>query len=65
MPFDKLTPETVVYWKALTQFLFAEAEGGNGGGAASDQLEKLLPELTEFCIYVRVSVNLLLKTFTG
>ena len=53
MPFDKLTPETVVYWRALTQFLFAEAEAGNG--AAADYLERLLPELTEFCIYVRVS----------
>ena len=53
VPFDKLTPETVVYWRALTQFLFAEAEGGNG--AAADYLERLLPELTEFCIYVRVS----------
>ena len=30
VPFDKLTPETVVYWKALTGFLFAE-----GGGAAT------------------------------
>ena len=56
VPFDKLTPETVVYWKALTQFLFAEAENGGSGGA-SDYLERLLPELTEFCIYVRVSVS--------
>ena len=55
VPFDKLTPETVVYWKALTNFLSAE------GGAATDYLERLLPELTEFCIYVRVcSINVLL-----
>ena len=54
VPYDKLTPETVVYWKALTKFLFAE------GGGAIDYLERLLPELTEFCHYVRVSAFLLL-----
>ena len=47
IPFEKLTPETAVYWKNVTKYLFKE------GGGAHDCLEKLLPELTQFCAYLR------------
>ncbi len=47
VPFDKLTPETAVYWSSLAKFLFSES------GGAHDFLEKLLPELSRFCTYVR------------
>ena len=45
VPFDKLTPETAMYWRVLTKYLRDEG--------AEDCLELLLPELTPFCQYVR------------
>jgi condensin complex subunit 3 len=47
VPYDKLTAETAIYWKCLTKFLFTE------GGGAIDFLERLLPELSRFCAYIR------------
>merc|ERR1719234_2732980 len=45
VPFEKLTPETAMYWRVLTKYLRDEG--------AEDCLELLLPELTPFCQYVR------------
>ena len=47
VPYNKLTAETALYWKELANFLLTE------GGGAVDYLEKLVPELTAFCQYVR------------
>ena len=43
IPYEKLTPETAIYWRVLVEF-FAKQ---NGPGAAED-LEMILPELTPF-----------------
>jgi len=48
IPYEKLTPETAMYWRVLAEF-FAEQ---NGPGA-EEYLETILPELTPFCQYVR------------
>merc|ERR1719186_2038216 len=48
IPYEKLTPETAMYWRVLAEF-FAEQ---NGPGA-DEYLEMILPELTPFCQYVR------------
>jgi len=48
IPYDKLTPETAMYWRVLAEF-FAEQ---NGPGA-DEYLESILPELSPFCQYVR------------
>ena len=45
IPYEKLTPETAMYWRVLTKYLRDEG--------AEDCLEELLPELTPFCQYVR------------
>merc|ERR1719234_544228 len=45
VPYEKLTPETAMYWRVLTKYLRDEG--------AEDCLEQLLPELTPFCQYVR------------
>jgi len=46
IPYNKLSPETVMYWRVLAQFL-SEKPG------AEEYLEQILPELTPFCGYVR------------
>eukprot|EP00092_Neocalanus_flemingeri_P098064 GFUD01125052.1.p1 GENE.GFUD01125052.1~~GFUD01125052.1.p1 ORF type:complete len:1501 (+),score=547.17 GFUD01125052.1:57-4559(+) len=48
IPYEKLTPETAMYWRVLAEF-FADQ---NGPGA-EEYLEMILPELTPFCQYVR------------
>merc|ERR1719186_161406 len=48
IPYEKLTPETAMYWRVLAEF-FAEQ---NGPGA-EEYLEMILPELSPFCQYVR------------
>ncbi len=48
VPYPKLTAETACYWRHLTAFLF-----GEGGGAAELAEQKLLPELSDFCRYLR------------
>ena len=52
VPVAKLTPETAVYWRNLTRFMYDEIEV-KGIQAAAPYLETLLPELTQFCQYVR------------
>ena len=48
IPYEKLTPETAMYWRVLAEF-FADQ---NGPGAV-EYLESILPELTPFCQYAR------------
>jgi len=52
IPKDQLNPETVTYWKNLTKFLNEEARE-KGIEEADAYLEKVLPELSNFCDYVR------------
>ena len=52
VPAAKLTPETAVYWRNLTRFMYDEIEE-KGVQAAQPYLETLLPELTQFCHYIR------------
>ena len=52
VPVEKLTPETAVYWRNLTRFMYDEIED-RGVVAASPYLEQLLPELSQFCQYIR------------
>jgi len=48
IPYEKLTPETAMYWRVLAEF-FSEQ---NGPGS-DEYLETILPELSPFCHYVR------------
>lgn len=48
IPYEKLTPETAMYWRVLAEFLADQ----NGPGA-DEYLEAIMPELTPFCLYVR------------
>jgi len=48
IPYEKLTPETAMYWRVLADFLADQ----NGPGA-DEYLEAIMPELTPFCLYVR------------
>ena len=48
IPYEKLTPEIAVYWRALAEF-FAEHHDPE----AEEYLESILPELPTFCQYVR------------
>jgi len=48
IPYEKLTPETAMYWRVLAEFF-----AGQNGPGAEDYLESILPELTPFCQYVR------------
>ena len=52
VPATKLTPETAVYWRNLTRFLYDEIET-RGVMDATPYLEALLPELSQFCQYIR------------
>ena len=52
VPAAKLTPETAVYWRNLTRFMYEEVEV-KGVLAAAPHLENLLPELSQFCQYIR------------
>ena len=52
VPAAKLTPETAVYWKNLTRFMYDEIEV-KGVVDATPYLENLLPELSQFCQYIR------------
>ncbi len=47
VPFEKLTPEVALYWNKLAFFLASE------GGSVAELVEKILPELTEYCRYLR------------
>ena len=48
IPYEKLTPETAMYWRVL-----AECFAKQNGPGAEEYLESVLPELTPFCLYVR------------
>ena len=48
IPYEKLTPETAMYWRVL-----AECFADQNGSGAEEYLESVLPELTPFCQYVR------------
>ena len=48
----KLTTETATYWRNLASYLYNESEV-KGVALATPYLEKLLPELTSFCKYIR------------
>merc|ERR1719228_334874 len=48
IPYEKLTPETAMYWRVLAEFFNSQ----NGPGA-EEYLESILPELSPFCQYVR------------
>eukprot|EP00090_Calanus_glacialis_P042984 TRINITY_DN7612_c0_g1_i1.p1 TRINITY_DN7612_c0_g1~~TRINITY_DN7612_c0_g1_i1.p1 ORF type:complete len:1486 (-),score=621.94 TRINITY_DN7612_c0_g1_i1:145-4602(-) len=48
IPYEKLTPETAMYWRVLAEFF-----AGQNGPGAEEYLESILPELTPFCQYVR------------
>ena len=48
VPAAKLTPETAVYWRNLTRFMYNEVEV-KGVLDAAPHLENLLPELSQFC----------------
>ena len=52
IPLDKLSPETATYWQNLASYLYKESEE-RGVANATPYLEKLLPELTHFCRYIR------------
>lgn len=52
VPHGKLTPETATYWRNLVTFLHRESEV-RGIASAGPFLEKILPELSSFCAYVR------------
>ena len=52
IPHSKLSPETATYWRNLASFLHHEAEV-KGVSAAAPYLENFLPELVQFCSYLR------------
>jgi hypothetical protein len=47
IPHDKLTSENALYWRCLAQHLHAE------GGDMEEELDKIIPNLTPFCHYIR------------
>lgn len=44
IPVNKLTSETVLYWKCLVKYLQNES--------CTEELERILPELSTFCNYI-------------
>lgn len=44
IPMNKLTSETVLYWKCLVKYLQNES--------STEELERILPELSTFCNYI-------------
>ena len=52
IPLTKLSPETATYWRNLASYLHNEAEV-KGVSAAAPYLENVLPELVQFCAYIR------------
>ena len=47
IPIDKLTPENVLFWRCVAQHLHGEGE------EMMENLEKIIPNLTPFCQYIR------------
>ena len=54
IPFDKLTAETALYWRCLVHF---KDELPDNDDNKADLLEKLIPELTVFCNYIRSVIS--------
>lgn len=52
IPHQKLSPETATYWRNLATYLHNESEV-KGVASATPFLEDFMPELTQFCNYVR------------
>ena len=52
IPLNKLSPETATYWRNLASYLHNQAEV-KGVSAAAPYLENFLPELVQFCAYIR------------
>ena len=52
IPLSKLTPETATYWRNLASYLHNEAEV-KGVASAASYHENFLPELVQFCDYIR------------
>jgi len=50
IPFDKLTAETALYWRCLVKFIDELPDKDEN---KEDLMEKLIPELTVFCNYIR------------
>lgn len=46
MPYPKLTPESVVMWRAMAEYL-QKKEG------MEETFEQILPDLTIYCTYIR------------
>ncbi|XP_046435032.1 condensin complex subunit 3 [Neodiprion fabricii] len=51
IPFEKLTSESVIYWRCVITHL--QREG------CQDEIDKILPELSKFCEYIREFMNLM------
>jgi|FrelakmetLWP11LW_1041352.scaffolds.fasta_scaffold219721_1 hypothetical protein len=51
IPQDKLNSETVTYWRHLVKYVHEQVQ--KGVAEAEPFLEKILPELSDFCGYVR------------
>jgi condensin complex subunit 3 len=47
IPLDKLTSENALYWQCLAQHLHAKGE------ELEEELDKIIPNLTPFCQYIR------------
>ncbi|GFG28408.1 hypothetical protein Cfor_11336 [Coptotermes formosanus] len=47
IPLEKLTSENALYWRCLAQYLHAE------GAEVEEELDKIIPNLTPFCQYIR------------
>ena len=52
IPHQKLSPETATYWRNLATYLHSESEV-KGVNSATTYFENFMPELTQFCNYVR------------
>jgi condensin complex subunit 3 len=47
IPLEKLTSENALYWRCLVHYLHAE------GAEMEEELDKIIPNLTPFCQYIR------------
>ena len=56
IPHQKLSPETATYWRNLSTYLHTESEV-KGITSATSYFENFMPELTQFCNYVRQHFN--------
>lgn len=52
IPVDELSPENVLYWRVLTEYLEAHPEIADDR-PIDEPLPEILPELSTFCNYIR------------